>query len=393
MSKRQPEPIPVTWEQVAAFRLSRQHLAERAPLEALTTVTGAMTGAQAQVLSAAQISLWSRIRDLSITKIDEAISARRLVRALCMRRTLFLVPADLLAVFVRGSARRAEKEIRWALGKGVPEKTLDAVIEATLDALDKPLTRPEIAAKVSGALGVQKQAIAGGGWGRQSKVAAVPIGDLTYPVVDLLMLASARGVICYGPDQDNKPTFVRAEAWIPGWIDYAQEEAESLLLRQYLRAFAPATARDFALWAGLNLTEARQIWAKEQEHIIPVDVQGWISAVLAEDRPLLTQPGIAGSPIRLLPYFDSYLLGHKDKEHLVPNEHYKKVYRAQGWIAPVVLVDGRIMGVWSHSMKKDRLTVEVSEFEPLSPGVMTGIEDEARDLGRFLMTAEVALQF
>src|SRR5512132_2200532 len=84
--------ISVTWEQVAAFRLARHHLLERAPTKALLSVVGDMGGAQAQLLSAAQLSLWSRVRDLRITDIEDAFRKRRLVKAACMRRTLFLVP-------------------------------------------------------------------------------------------------------------------------------------------------------------------------------------------------------------------------------------------------------------------------------------------------------------
>ena len=80
-----------------------------------------------------------------------------------MRRTLFLVPSEHLAIFVRGSARRAEKEIRWARGKGVPDRVLEAAIDAALGALDQPVTRPEIAERVSRTLGVQMQAILEGG--------------------------------------------------------------------------------------------------------------------------------------------------------------------------------------------------------------------------------------
>ena len=100
-------PRSVTWDQAAAFRLARHHLAERAPARALFSVAGDMTGAQAQLVSAAQLSLWSRVRDLEIAHIEKALHARTLVKASCMRRTLFLVPARELAVFVRGSARRA----------------------------------------------------------------------------------------------------------------------------------------------------------------------------------------------------------------------------------------------------------------------------------------------
>src|ERR671937_355970 len=104
MSTRQPMPFSVTWNQVAAFRLARHHLSERAPKKTLLSVIRDMTGAQAQLLSAAQISLWSRVHDLRISDIEDALSKRRLVKASCMRRTLFLVPAEHLEIFVRGSA-------------------------------------------------------------------------------------------------------------------------------------------------------------------------------------------------------------------------------------------------------------------------------------------------
>jgi hypothetical protein len=108
-----------------------------------------MAGVQAQLLPAAQISLWARVRDLRIAHIEGALGERTLVRASCMRRTLFLVPAEHLAIFVRGTARRAEKEIRWAHGKGVPDRVVDAAIDAALDVLDQPLTRPEIASALT----------------------------------------------------------------------------------------------------------------------------------------------------------------------------------------------------------------------------------------------------
>ena len=116
-----------------------------------------------------------------------------------MRRTLHVVPSELVAVFVRGTARRAEKEVRWAIGKGVPGRVVEAAIVAALGALDEPLTRPEIAERVCRTLGRRPRLIHGGGWGSRGKVAAVPVGALTYPVVDLLHLAAARGIVCYGP--------------------------------------------------------------------------------------------------------------------------------------------------------------------------------------------------
>jgi len=392
VSTHQHAQLPVTWNQVAAFRASRHHLLERAPAKALKSVVGDMAGAQAQLLSAAQISLWSRVRDLRIAHVEEALSERILVKASCMRRTLFLVPAEDLAIFVRGSARRAEKEIRWARGKGVPDRVVDAAIDAALGALDQPLTRPEIAERASRTLGVRMRAIHGGGWGRRSKVAAVPVGELTYPVVDLLHLAAARGVVCYGPNRGNEPTFVRADAWIPQWRDVSREQAEGILLHRYLRAFGPARAVDFAMWTGITLTEAREIWAREQASIAPVNVDGWEAAVLRDDLNELTQAEFERPLVRLLPYFDTFLLGHKEREHLVTMQHQPRVFRAQGWIAPVVLVDGRATAVWEHAREGNRLRVKVTKFGSMSRRIIAAIREEARDLSRFLGVSNVDVQ-
>jgi hypothetical protein len=392
MPVRQYVQVSVTWDQVAAFRLARHHLLERAPRTSLITVAGDITGAQAQLLSAAQISLWARVRDLQPRHIEAAINKWRLVKAACMRRTLFLVPSRDLAVFVRGTARRAEKEIRWALGKGVPERVVEAAIEAVLGVLDEPLTRPEIAERTSQRLGMRVQEYHGGGWGNSRKLAAVPVGTLTYPVVDLLHLAAARGVVCYGPNRGNEPTFVRADAWIPKWKDVSREEAERLLLRKYLKAFGPAKATDFAMWSGMTLTEAREIWTGEQSHFAPVNVEGWAAEVLREDLKTLSKAEVERPVVRLLPYFDSFLLGHKERDHLMAMKHRPKIYRPQGWIAPVVLVDGRVTGVWSHAREANRLVVKVTKFEKLSRRIVTGIREEAQDLGRFLGVQNVDVQ-
>lgn len=351
-----------------------------------------MAGAQAQLLSAAQISLWSRVRDLRITHIEEALSKRTLVKASCMRRTLFLVPSEDLAIFILGSVSRANQEIRWTLGKGVPERTVDAAIDAVLGVLNRPLTRPEIAERVSRALGVRMQSIHGGGWGSRRKVAAVPVGELTFPVVDLVHLAAARGVVCYGPSRDNEPTFVRADAWIPHWQEVPREQAEGILLRRYLQAFGPATATDFAKWAGITLTNAREIWARRQGDFAPVNVEGWAAEILREDLDELAQARFERPLIRLLPYFDSFLLGHKEREHLVPMQHQSKVYRAQGWIAPVVLVNGRVAAVWEHAREGNHLRVKVAKFGSLSRRITIGIREEARDLARFIGTPDLDVQ-
>jgi uncharacterized protein YcaQ len=171
-----------------------------------------------------------------------------------------------------------------------------------------------------------------------------------------------------------------------------REQAERLLLRTYLRSFGPATAGDFSLWTGITLTDAREIWRREQADFASINVEGWSAAVLREDLDELTQAEFEPLRVHLLPYFDSFLLGHKEREHLMAIEHRSKVYRPQGWIAPVVLVDGRVAGVWEYAREKNRLQVKVTKLRSLPRGVVAGIRKEAQDLGRFLEIEAVDVQ-
>jgi hypothetical protein len=41
-------------------------------------------------------------------------------------------------------------------------------------------------------------------------------------------------------------------------------------------------------------------------------------------------------------------LEHEDREAVLPGALKGHVYRPQGWLSPVVLVDGRMEDVWWH---------------------------------------------
>ena len=61
-----------------------------------------------------------------------------------------------------------------------------------------------------------------------------------------------------------------------------------------------------------------------------------------------------------------------------------RVYRAQGWISPVVLVNGRMVGVWRQARKGRHLLVELEPFGRLPAWARTQVEAEAERLAAFL---------
>jgi len=353
-----------------------------------------MAGAQAQVLSAAQMSLWARTRDLRAADVDAALSEyRTLVKSWCIRGALHIIPSRDFAVFLRGGARREARSTAWLIRAGIPVDAVDRLVGATRDSLDRPLTRAEIAERVSASLGIKTVAKSGRGWGGPSNATGFRIDRTTLSVDGIVFLTCLRGFACFGPPRGAETTFVRPEDWIPEWHDMPVEVAELELLRRYLRAHGPATVRDFALWTYMTAADARDVWSRLEAELSPVDVRGRAGWVLRDDLPELERAKLDGPVVRLLPSFDSLLLGLKDKSHLVDATHYKRVYRPQGWLSPVVLVDGRIEGVWSHERKGRRLAVRVQPFHTMLAKIRAQVRVEADDLARFLDIPNPSVRF
>ena len=374
----------LTSRQVGAFRLSRHHLAKRAPSSLLTTVVADICGAQAQVLSAAQMSIWARLRAARIQQLNAAIwKERTLVRAWGMRRTMFLFPSDELALYVRGTYRRSAYNLQWARRQVSSGQALDRLLDDTLEILSEPRTRNDLAIMLE-SFGYGVESRAGGGWGDRRAVPWVEVGDTSLSVGFLLHVIGARDVICSGPSMGNESTFVRADKWLPHWRDVSIEEAERQLLAKYLNAFGPATLTDFALWAGMYVRDAKEVWALQSGNMAQVDVDGGAGWILRSDLADFEEAEIEELGVRLLPFFDSFLLGHKSHRNIVDEKNHKKVYRAQGWVSPVVLVNGVAQGVWSYAQRKNGLQVRVAPFIRLSSGISSQIREQALDLGRFL---------
>jgi len=384
----------VSSDQVAAYRLDRHHLVTRAVPEAIPKVAGDMAGVQAQVMSAARMSLWARTRNLEVGDVEDALwRDRTLAKTWCMRGTTHLVPSEDIAVFVGGCARRANRSLEWIVRAGMSLETIDRIADAVRKVLDRPRTRKEAAPLLSEALGVRMSPVTRGGWGGGGKQEGLEFNGEAWSVGSMLYLACVRGIACAGPENGNEATYVRTDAWLTRPRELSVEEAESELLRRYLHAYGPATVADFAWWTYMKAADAREVWAREAPGLAAVDVDGRPGWIPRSDLRSLERASIDAPVVRLLPYFDAYLLGHKNKAHLVDAAHYTRVYRPAGWLSPVVLVDGRIAGVWSYARKGKRLAVRVEPFTRLGPSIRSAIHDEAEDLGRFLDLPDVRVSF
>ena len=390
--KGEPSAI-VSAEQVVAFRLSRHHLARRSSSSALPRVAGDMVGVQAQVMAAARMSLWARTRGLRSDDVGAALwRDRTLAKVWCMRGTTHLVPSEDVTLFTRGCTRRANRSIAWMMRTGVPGDSIEPAVEIVREALDRPLTRKELADRLAKAHRTTTRRFVEVGWGSRSVSTGLEVGGTVVSLSDAVFLGCMRGILVAGPEKGNEATFVRTDAWLPRGRDLTVERAESELLRRYLRAYGPAMISDFAMWTYMTAADAREIWARNDRELARVDVDGRPGWVLRSDVSPLERARLEPGVLRLLPHFDTYLLGHKDKGHLVDAAHYKRVYRAAGWLSPVLLVSGRAAGVWSHEREGRRLAVRIEPFKPLPRSLRSAIDEEADGLRRFLGAADVSVR-
>jgi hypothetical protein len=88
--------------------------------------------------------------------------------------------------------------------------------------------------------------------------------------------------------------------------------------------------------------------------------------------------------VRLLPSFDEYLLGWRDRSPVARPDHWRKIHPGAGWYHPAALVDGRGVGTWKADLRPDVTRIEVRPFTRLSPAVRSGLQAEAEALGGYL---------
>ncbi|HET6317321.1 MAG TPA: crosslink repair DNA glycosylase YcaQ family protein, partial [Chloroflexota bacterium] len=155
--------------------------------------------------------------------------------------------------------------------------------------------------------------------------------------------------------------------------------------RRFLHTYGPATTTDFARWwGGAAFATAKRVFRQLGDELTTVDLEGETVTVLASDLADIRSATPQRS-VRLLPAFDQYVVGAPRTGSLVlPAQLKLRIYRNQGWFTPVLLVDGRMLGVWWHARSGRRLRIEIEPFEDLPAWVRRGAEEEAERLADFL---------
>nr|BBH87045.1 hypothetical protein KTC_17960 [Thermosporothrix sp. COM3] len=367
------------WYQVHAWRLSQHGLSPRFSSQDVASAVARTGGVQAQVLSAAELAICTRVEGLAPHDVKAAIfQDHTLVRTWAMRATLHLLPTKELPLYV--AARDWQKTESWSkyfAEFGLSSAQQDAFLSAIPHVLEQgPLTRLQLAEAVARHTGIVhlRDFILSSSWGTPLKPSAY------------------RGDLCLGPGQGKTVTFMNPGGWIGTGQPIEPRRALQEIARRYLRAYGPATSTDFAFWWGCGKTVAKKIFQSIEEELEEVEVEGWRAFVLRATLPHI-QSIEPAERIHLLPLFDAYTIGvPRNCDPVLAQAYKRQVFNPQGWIFAVVLVNGSIQGVWRSHVRRAQITIRVNLFSPLTSSIREGIEAEAERLGH-LFEKRVLLEY
>ena len=338
----------------------RHHLAGSARASRVVDVTAGLVGLHATdpptVFLAAAARLTRRAE--AVPALERALyEERTLVRALGMRRTMFVFPTEVVPVvraactdaLVAGERRRVVRLIedagvardgdRWL--RSVEQKTLAALEElgeATASTLVKSV--PELATQFSVGEG---------------KTWAGKVGMSTRV---LFLLATEQLVVRGRPEggwTSSRYRWSLMRDWLPAAAEPpAPGDARVELARRWLGAFGPGTVADVKWWTGWTVSQTRAALAGAGA--VEVHIPEGEAYVLADDVEPVARP----EPwVALLPSLDPTTMGWRDRAWYL-GDHAAQLFDRNGNAGPTVWADGAVVGGWAQR-RDGEVVVELLE--------------------------------
>lgn len=99
--------VSLNWGQANAWRLAQHYLLPRAHRQNVREVVTRVGGIQAQLMSAAELSLWARVDGLASADVQNALwRDRTLIKTWAMRGTLHLLAAGEFPLYIAALGQR-----------------------------------------------------------------------------------------------------------------------------------------------------------------------------------------------------------------------------------------------------------------------------------------------
>jgi hypothetical protein len=314
--------------------------------EAPAQVVGWLCAVQAQDYAGAKWAVALRARGLDDRALDRAFNAGDLLRTHVLRPTWhFVLPADirwLLALTApRVNILNGPYYRKFELDQAVFKRSQAALVKALRGGKD--LIRAEAAAVLA-------------------KAGIVAAGQrFSY----VMMRAELDGVVCSGALRGKQHTYALLAERAPQARTLGREEALAELALRFFTGHGPATLKDYSGWSGLTVAEAKAGLAMVKSRLHHEDLAGqtfWFAEAA-------TAPKEKSPAAHLLSIYDEYVSGYKDRSAMFDAAHYSAlVSRTEELFNRnyILVLDGRVVGTWTRTLKKDAAILEIYPFNPLT---------------------------
>ena len=371
MTPKSTAPASLTWSGVTSRRMARHALTEPATDLGAADIAGVLCGAHAQVLSAAELSIGRRIAGATRAEVQRALwEDRTLVKTFGPRGTVHLLSTADLPMWTGAlSALPSSVPMHPEPVRFTPEQA-DQVIAAISDALaNTELTVDELTEAIVDRTGP---------WAGERTMEAFQ--DMWPRWRQLTSTAAHRGVLCFGSNRGRNVTYTNPHRWLPGFRPDDGDAALRTLVARYLYAYGPATPQHFARWLNVPARRAAHLFDELAGELELVETDGETGWVMAGDTGTPPQPHRG---IRLLPYFDAFVVAGQPRERLYPGVAATRGLTPTGQAGnyPVLLVDGVVGGVWHQRRSGRKLAVTVEPLRELTMTHRRQLDDEVELVG------------
>jgi Winged helix DNA-binding domain len=369
-------PTALTWSGVTARRMARHALAEPAADLRPDAIAGVLCGAHAQLLGAAELSIGRRITGATRADVRRALwEERTLVKTFGPRGTIHLLPAADLPMWTGALSAlppitRHPEPVRFSPGQA--EEVMAAIGDSLADA---ELTVDELTESLEARTGL---------WAVERTMEA--FGAKWPRWRQLTGAAAHRGMLCFGPDRGRNVTYTNPRRWLPGFRPADGDAALRALLSRYLYAYGPATPANFAQWLAMPVRRATELFGVLGEELERVELDGTPAWTLAGDTATPPEPYRG---IRLLPYFDAYVVAGQPRNQLYPGAAAVRALTPAGQAGnyPVLLVDGVVGGVWHQRRSGRTIAITVEPLQQLTAPQRRQLDEEASLVGAVMEAA------
>ncbi|MDT4958529.1 MAG: hypothetical protein QOD31_2328 [Pseudonocardiales bacterium] len=363
----------VSWAAVSARRLQRHGLATPLADATPAEVAARMCGTHAQIPSAAELSIGLRLATGTRADVRAALwDERSLVKTFGPRGTVHLLPAAQLPMWTGALSALPMLPHSFAADIRLSPEETDAVVAAVATAVDgAELSIDELSDAVVDIAGP---------WAGER---VMPAFQEMWPRWrQAVTTAAHRGAVCFGPNRGRNVTYTSPRRWLPGFTPADGRPALAELLRTYLHSYGPATPAQFARWLNAPRQWATELFDSLSGELERVQLAGTPAWVCAGDAAV---PPAEPEGVRLLPYFDAYVVGGQPRELLYPGRAAERALTGgQAGNVPVVLIDGTVAGVWHQRRSGRKIAVTVEPFGRLSAARRRELEEQVERVGQIL---------